>query len=158
MQRDSLITNEKFQDFQAHIEFMCNENKIDNWQQNGNSGFYIQQRYELQVLNSPGIEPHPRGCGGIYKLKAPAKNMSKSAGQWQSYDMVFRAARFQDGKKTENARISVIHNGTLIHDDFEIPSRTGAGKAEGPAAGPIRLQYHGNAVKFRNFWLKPLNL
>jgi len=151
-------TPKKYRDFQAHIEFNVNEDLDRGWQQNGNSGFYIQQRYEVQILNSFGQEPHPQSVGGIYKIKAADVNASKKHGEWQSYDIIFREPRWQGDEKIEDARITVIHNGVLIQDDVAIPHETGAGKDEDSTARPIKLQDHSNPVKYRNFWVKELNI
>lgn len=88
----------------------------------------------------------------------PDKLVSKPAGQWQNYIIVFRAARFEGDKKTEHARVTVYQNGELIHDDVAIPDKTGRGLKEGPKPLPIRLLGHRNPVKFRNVWIKPLLL
>ena len=88
----------------------------------------------------------------------PDKIVSKPAGEWQSYDIAFRAARFEGEKKTENARISVKHNGVLIHNDYELTNKTGAGMKEGPDPMPIKLQGHHNPVQFRNVWIQRLAL
>jgi hypothetical protein len=83
-------------------------------------------------------------------------NASRAQGEWQSYDIVFRAARFDDAaEKTANARVTVIHNGVLIHDDVEVDGSTGAGQPEGPSPGPILLQDHGHRVQYRNVWVVP---
>lgn len=159
---DSLLTKDAYQDFVMHVEFNVNDNPdAKNREADGNSGIYVQERYELQIQNGFGIpeEDYTASyCGSIYKLKKPDKLVSKKPGEWQSYDIAFRAARFKDGAKTENARITVYHNGELIHDDLPIPRKTGAGKKEGPEPGPIKLQGHANPVKFRNFWIKRLDL
>ena len=159
---DSLLTRDAYQDFRMHVEFnVNNDENAKNLEANGNSGVYIQQRYELQIHNSFGIpeEEYKASYGGsIYKQKKPDKLVSKKAGEWQSYDIVFRAARFEDGKKTENARITVYQNGELIHDDYAITGKTGAGKPEGPEPSQIKLQGHHNPVKFRNIWIQPLKL
>ncbi|MFN4804699.1 MAG: DUF1080 domain-containing protein [Akkermansiaceae bacterium] len=84
--------------------------------------------------------------------------VSKKAGEWQTYDIVFRGARFSGETKSEEARITVYHNGVLIHDDFAIPHKTGAGQKEGPEPGVIKLQGHDNPVRYRNIWIKTLNL
>jgi len=127
----------------------------------GNSGIYIQQRYELQILDSFGLEPKNNECGSIYTFKAPDRNVCKQPGEWQTYDILFHAARYagegENAKKIQNARITVFQNGVLIHDDVEVPRKTGAGQPEGPKSAPILLQDHGNAVSFRDVWIVPLN-
>jgi hypothetical protein len=159
---DSLVTKTPYLDFQMHVEFAVNDvAEAKDPEQNGNSGIYIQQRYEVQILNSFGISPEdykPSYAGSIYKIKKPDQLVSKKAGEWQTYDIVFRSARFNGETKTEDARITVYHNGVLIHDDFAIPKKTGAGHKEGPEPGLIKLQGHHNQVKFRNIWIKELNL
>lgn len=159
---DSLVTKEKYQDFRMHVEFNVNEVKDStDPEQNGNSGVYIQKRYELQILNSFGVaeaDYKASYCGSIYKQKKPDRIACKKAGEWQSYEIVFRAARFVDGKKTENARITVVHNGELIHDDYAITAKTGAGDKEGPEPALIKMQGHHNPVRFRNVWIQKLNL
>ena len=159
---DSLVTKENYQDFRLHVEFNVNEHpNPKNLENNGNSGIYIQKRYEVQILNSHGVDPEKYKktyCGCLYKLKEPDKVVSKPAGEWQTYDIVFRGARFEGDKKTEDARITVYHNGELIHDDYAIPRKTGAGQKEGPEPGPIKFQGHDNPVKFRNVWIQALEL
>lgn len=161
-QWDSLLTKESYQDLRMHVEFNVNavENSTDP-ESNGNSGVYIQQRYEVQILNSFGVSAEDYKasyCGSIYKQKKPDQLVSKKAGEWQTYDIAFRAARFEDGKKTENARITVYQNGQVIQDDYSITAKTGAGKKEGPEPAPIKLQGHHNPVRFRNVWIQKLNL
>jgi len=155
--KGSLITKEKYQDFQLHVEFNIPEPPEGAKDQaRSNSGVYIQRRYEVQILESYGQEPPVfNGCGSIYRQKPPDKNAAKKAGEWQTYDITFRGARFADGKKTEGARITVIWNGVKVHDDYEIKDKTGAGKPEGPEPGPILFQDHGAKVKFRNLWILP---
>lgn len=159
---DSLLTKDAYGDFRMHVEFNVNDSGGKKEEEsNGNSGIYIQLRYEVQIHNSFGIPEEdfkPSFCGSIYKQKKPDKLVSKPAGEWQTYDIAFRAARFEDGKKTEDARITVYHNGELIHDDYAITKQTGAGKKEGPEPGVIKLQGHHNTVKFRNVWIQPLKL
>ncbi len=127
----------------------------------GNSGIYIQERYEMQIIDSFGLKPGAGECGGIYKFKAPDQNVCKKLGEWQTYDILFHAARYgeKDGQpaKVQNTRVTVFQNGVLIHDDVEVPNKTGAGQPEGPQPRPILLQDHGSAVSFRNIWMVPLD-
>ncbi len=158
---DSLVTKKAYRDFRLHVEFNVNEVETTDPEKNGNSGVYIQQRYEVQILNSYGIAPDDYKasyCGSLYRLKKPDRIVGKKPGEWQTYDIVFRAARFDGDKKTENARITVYHNGELIHDDFSIPRKTGAGRKEGPDPRPVKLQGHNNPVRFRDIWIEELDL
>ena len=97
-------------------------------------------------------------CGSLYRLKKPDRLVSKPAGQWQSFDIIFRAARFDGETKVENARITAYQNQELIHNNVSIERKTGAGKKEGPDALPIKLQGHHNPVRFRNVWIQRLSL
>ena len=156
--KGSLLTKEKYQDFQLHVEFNIPEPPEGAKDQaRSNSGVYIQRRYEVQILDSYGQEPPVfNGCGSIYRQKPPDKNAGKKTGEWQTYDITFRGARFDaSGKKTEGARITLVWNGVKVHDDYEIKGKTGAGKPEGPEPGPILFQDHGAKVKFRNVWILP---
>ncbi|MBI5818586.1 MAG: DUF1080 domain-containing protein [Verrucomicrobia bacterium] len=148
-----LDTREKFQDFDLHIEFA-----VPRDAKQGNSGIYLQGRYEVQILDSFGKPANDICCGAIFRLKAPVENVSKPPDEWQSFDITFHAARFDaDGAKTANARVSVIHNGRIIHDDVEIPKSTGKGEPENATPGPIRLQAYGSPVRFRNIRIKSLD-
>ena len=158
---DSVVTPEAYQDFRMHVEFNVNDAPDVNREKNGNSGVYIQQRYELQILNSFGVSEEDfnnRDCGCLYGMKKPDKMVCKPAGEWQTFDIAFRAARFDGAQKTEDARITVYHNGELIHDDFVLKGKTGAGKNEENSARPIKLQGHHNQVQFRNVWIQELAL
>ncbi|MEM7457096.1 MAG: sulfatase-like hydrolase/transferase [Planctomycetota bacterium] len=159
---DSVVTPESYRDFRMHLEFNLNEVEEGTpRERNANSGVYIQERYELQILNSHGIsreEMNNRDCACIYGRKQPDELVCLPAGEWQSFDIVFRAARFRGEEKTEKARVTVYHNGHLIHDDYVLPNKTGAGKKEGPEPMPIKLQGHHNPVRFRNIWIQRLNL
>lgn len=147
-------TTEPYQHFRMHAEFRLPFRPEANGQERGNSGFYLQSRYEVQVLDSFGLAGLNNECGALYKQRAPDLNMCFPPMQWQTYDIDFRAPVIgADGQKRENARISVWHNGTLIHDDVEIISKTGAGQPEGRNPLPTKIQDHGNPVEFRNLWL-----
>jgi len=154
----SIVTKQNFQDFRLHVEFNVPQLPPDiKDEARGNSGIYIQRRYEIQILDSCGEQPAKNACGAIYKTKAPDKNISKKAGDWQCFDILFRAPRWQDGKKIESARITVLQNNVVIHNNVIIPDKTGAGQPEGVDPGPIKLQEHGSAVQFRNVWIVPLD-
>ena len=153
----SIVTRRDFTDFKMHLEFKIPQMPANvKGQGRGNSGVYIQRRYEVQILDSFGLEPKFNDCASLYRFKAPDKNACKLPGQWQSYDIVFHAAKFDGNRKSKNARITVWHNGVLVHDDAELENKTGAGRPEGPAPGPILLQDHGNEICFRNIWIVPL--
>ncbi len=154
------ITKASFGDMTLHLEFRTPFMPAGTGQARGNSGVYLQQRYEVQVLDSFGLVNLDNDCGGIYKV-APAKvNMCFPPRSWQTYDIDFTAARYDDtGKKIANARVTVKLNGQVIHDNQELPKQTGGGQNEAApdkgtlATGPLFLQDHGNPVYYRNIWV-----
>lgn len=150
-----VLTKMPVHDFRMHLEFRTPYMPQARGQGRGNSGVYIQQRYEVQILDSFGLDGVDNECGGLYKQTAPAVNMCLPPLAWQTYDIWFTAARWSaDGKtKVKNAIITVLHNGVPIHSHREITAKTGGGKVEGPEDFPINLQDHGNPVTFRNIWL-----
>ncbi|MHC4206408.1 MAG: DUF6807 family protein [Planctomycetota bacterium] len=153
----SIMTKMDVTDFKMHVEFKIPQLPADvKGQGRGNSGIYIQRRYELQILDSYGLPPKNNECGSLYKFKAPDKNVCDMPGRWQSYDIIFHAAKFDGGRKVKNAHITVWHNGVLIQNDVALDNKTGAGQKEGPEPGPILLQDHGNEISFRNIWIEPL--
>ncbi len=158
----SIVTKDNYEDFHLHLEFQTPYKPDAGFQDQGNSGIYIQQRYEVQILDSYGKTWHElteQDCGAIYKTIKPDLRACRPASEWSVYDIVFRSARWDAaGNKTADARITVVQNGHVIHDDVAIQNKTGAGQQEGPAPRPIMLQEHGNAVKFRNVWIIPLDL
>ncbi len=152
----SIITKRNVTDFRMHLEFKTPQMPADvKGQGRGNSGVYIQRRYELQILDSYGPESTYNGCASMYRTQPPDKNVCKMPQQWQSYDIIFHAAKFE-GDDKKNARITVWHNGVRVHNDYDIPNKTGAGRPEGPDPLPILLQDHGNEVSFRNIWIEHL--
>jgi hypothetical protein len=145
-----------FQNYALHVEFLLPFKPLGRGQDRANSGVYMQDRYEVQVLDSFGLKGMNNECGGIYSKTPPAVNMCLPPLVWQTYDIDFAAAKFDaDGKKTQNAVITVRHNDVLVHDKVEINGPTGGGKKEDPSGGAIQLQGHGNPVCYRNVWLVP---
>jgi hypothetical protein len=146
-----------FGDCTLHVEFRIPFRPGARGQGRGNSGVYLQDRYEVQVLDSFGLAGENNECGGIYGLVKPLVNMCLPPLTWQTYDIEFESAKFDnDGRKTQPAVMTVRHNGVLIHDHVEVPRATNAaGHPEGPEPAPIQLQNHGNPVFFRNIWIVP---
>jgi hypothetical protein len=156
----NIITEKKFDGhFKLHVEFRVPYMPKATGQGRGNSGVYVQGRYEVQVLDSYGLESKDNDCGGIYGIAAPKVNACKAPTIWQSYDIEFFAPKCENGKKTEMGRITVFHNGVKIHDEVKLTKdNTTAGLGGDPCTpGPIMLQDHGNPVQFRNVWLLPLD-
>jgi hypothetical protein len=146
-------TTDAYSDFTLHVEYRLPYMPAATDQGRANSGVYLQRRYEIQILDSFGMDPAVNGAGSLYLTKPADLNMSFPPLVWQTYDIRFRPARFDGGQKVANARVTVWQNGVKVQDDIEIPNKTGAGKPEGPDPLPILLQDHGNPVRFRNVWI-----
>jgi hypothetical protein len=151
--KTDISSKQEFGDCYLHVEF-CEPQKGG-----GNSGVGMQGRYEVQILNSYGHQPESHECGALYSQTPPKVIASKPAGQWQTYDIFFRAPRFDaNNKLVENARVTVYQNGILIHENAEFHGPTGIQyeqyKEEAPK-GPLVLQGDHDAVQFRNVWVVP---
>ena len=153
---EGVTTKDGFGDALWHIEFRLPYQPRDRGQARGNSGAYIQGAYEVQMLDSFGLEGRNNECGGIYSVAAPSVNMCLPPLEWQTYDIDFTAPRFEGGQKVSDPRMTVRHNGVVIHENAEVPKITPGGpqKTEQPL-GPLHLQNHGNPVRYRNIWVLP---
>ena len=148
-------SKKKLGDHHLHIEFRTPFMPKSSGQGRGNSGVYMQSRYELQVLDSFGLDGKNNECGGIYSISEPIVNMCLPPLAWQTYDIDFTAAKYDaDGKKTKNARATIKHNGFVIHDDLELTHGTPGRHGEGPGPDSLFLQNHSNPVVFRNIWVE----
>jgi hypothetical protein len=151
-----LVSREVFRDALLHVEFRNVDMPGQSGQGKSNSGVFVQGRYELQVLDSHGWKVPGRGdCGAIYDQFAPLVNACLPPLQWQSYDIVFRAARVDPGSgAVEPARLTVLQNGLVIHNNVILRGPTGGAlDREVGRPGPLRLQDHGHPVQYRNIWL-----
>jgi hypothetical protein len=151
----------KFKSHAIHLEFLSPYMPYARGQGRGNSGIYYGGRWETQVLDSFGLAGAQNECGGIYSISEPRLNMCLPPLAWQTYDVEFTAAKFAaDGQPTAWPRITVKHNGVLIHENLELPkSHTTAAPIGTPLKdeeGPVFIQFHGNPVFFRNIWVMPV--
>ncbi|MBN2475136.1 MAG: DUF1080 domain-containing protein [Pirellulales bacterium] len=161
----SLETAEAFGDFQLHLQWMVPKEPGPQFMNRGNSGVLLMGRYELQVFDSHPVHPeqiYPDGqAASVYGQTPPLVNACRLPGQWQSFDIVFRAPVFQDDKLVKRATVTVLHNGVLVHDHQEIMGpmahRQVLPYEPHPPQQPLVLQGHGCPVRFRNIWLRPLD-
>ncbi len=155
-----ITSKQEFGDIQLHLEFATPEEVSGNGQGRGNSGVYLMGNYEVQVLDSYDNETYFDGqCAAIYKQYPPLVNACRGPGEWQSYDIVFTAPRFnEDGELQSPAYVTVIQNGVLVQNHVELKGRTFFERAPAyephAAKGPLHLQFHGNPVRYRNIWVR----
>jgi hypothetical protein len=150
----NIRSKQAFGAIKAHVEFRLPWMPNSRGQGRGNSGVYIQDRYEVQVLDSFGLSGENNECGGIYTQYKPLVNMCLPPMQWQTYDIEFTPAEFDaGGKRTKPARLTLLHNGVKIHDAIEFKGPTPGGQPEKPTPGPLHLQDHGDPVVYRNVWV-----
>lgn len=154
-----LVTKKEYRDFRLHVEFLVNN-------KGGNSGVYLQNRYEIQIKDGDKTK---HGMGAVINETESPYHLYKGIGQWNSYDIVFRAARFSEGKLTEKAKVTVYFNGEKVHQDVVINQVWGGansgidggndgGKGITDVPGGIKLQCEGHDVRYRNIWIKELDL
>jgi hypothetical protein len=156
-----IVTRDEFGDIQLHIEWATPAPPKGSSQGRGNSGIFFMGRYELQVLDSYENLTYPDGqAASLYGQFPPLVNASRKPGEWQSYDIIFKAPRFKEGQLESPAYITVLHNGVVVH--HHTPYLGPSGHRSLPKyrphseKGPIRLQDHGDPVRFRNIWVRPL--
>lgn len=158
----TVTSKQEFGDCQLHLEFATPSEVSGESQGRGNSGVYLMNQYELQILDSYENKTYFDGqCGSIYKQHPPLVNACRKPGEWQAYDIIFTAPRFNaDGTVKTPAYITALQNGVLIQHHFEIQGGTAWDSAPKYSKhgdrGPLLLQFHGNPVKFRNIWVRDL--
>lgn len=157
----NILSKEEFGDCQVHVEWASPAEVKGEGQSRGNSGVYLQGRYEIQVLDSYQSKTYPDGqAGAFYGNFAPLVNACRKPGEWQAYDIFFHAPKLAgDGKTIEPGSFTVIQNGVLIQDHVPIKASTTAavfGNVSATGKGPLVLQDHGNPVRYRNVWVRPL--
>lgn len=154
-------TREQFGDLQLHLEWMPPADYQGPWNNQGNNGVFLMGLYEIQIFDSYNVKIYPDGaCGAIYGQTPPLVEATRPLGQWQTYDIVFRAPRFTDGKLAVPARVTVLLNGILVQNHEEIRGETGhrilPAYNQKIGAGPLALGGHRCAIRFRNIWLRRL--
>ena len=157
-----VTSKQSFGDCQLHVEWAAPAEVKGSGQGRGNSGVYLQGRYEVQILDSYDNETYYDGqAGALYKQWPPLVNACRKPGEWQTYDIVFTAPRFdKDGKLSTPGYVTVLHNGVLIQNHAELQGSTAWDKppeySAHPPKQPLSIQYHGNPVRFRNIWIREL--
>jgi hypothetical protein len=160
--KHDITTKDAFGDCQLHVEFATPEKVVGSGQGRGNSGVYLMNRYEVQILDSYDNKTYFDGqCASIYKQTPPMVNACRKPGEWQTYDIVFEAPKFtDDGKVARPAYVTVLHNGVLVQNHFELLGGTfydqPAHYTRHAEREPFHLQFHGNPVKFRNIWVREI--
>ena len=158
--KTSITSKQAFGDCQVHLEFATPEKVEGNGQGRGNSGLYLMGQYEVQILDSHDNETYFDGqCGSIYKQQPPTVNASRKPGEWQTYDIVFTAPRFDEsGAVAKPGYVTVLHNGVVVQNHFELQGTTSytepAKYTKHADKLPLQIQFHGNPVRFRNIWIR----
>lgn len=159
--KGGIQTKQKFSDYQLHVEWKSPTKIVGEGQGRGNSGIFMQGLYEVQVLDSYNNRTYSNGqAASLYKQRIPLVNATKAPGEWQTYDIIWTAPRFNaDGILISKARVTILHNGVLVQNNVELDGPTeyiGIPKYKAHGPGSIALQDHGNPVSFRNIWIRPL--
>ena len=154
-------TKDSFGDMQLHLEWLAPAGFEGPWYNRGNNGVMLMGRYEIQIFDSFNEKIYPDGaCAAIYGQTPPLVNATRPPGQWQTYDILFSAPRFEGEKLVAPARVTLLHNGVLVQLNEEIHGETGhrvvAAYTEKTSQGPLGFGGHGCPVRFRNIWLRPL--
>lgn len=157
----AFATQQSFTNFQLHLEWMAPKNFEGPWYNRGNNGVLLHGLYEIQIFDSFNEKLYPDGqAASIYGQTPPLVNVTRAPGEWQSYDVVFTAPVFEGGKLKQPARVTMFHNGVLVHLNEAVHGATGhkiqPAYKPGVTSGPITLGGHGCPVKFRNIWIRPL--
>lgn len=155
----NIFTKAEFGSCQLHVEWAAPAEVKGNDQGRGNSGVYLQGRYEIQILDSYQSRTYPEGqAAAFYGHSAPLVNACRKPGEWQTYDIVFHPPLpSDDGKSVTPGSFTVFHNGVLVQDHVPVKTPTTAAAFGGAVArGPLMLQDHGNPVRYRNLWVRPL--
>lgn len=158
----TLTSKEQFGDCQVHIEYRVPAGRKVNGQKGGNSGIFLMGKYEIQVGESHTNVTYPDGqAGAIYGQFPPLANPATPQGEWQSYDIIFKAPVSEEGKVVTPAQITVLFNGVVVHaaKDLQGPTKhqkTSSYPANHPAKGPITLQWHKDPIEYRNIWVRDL--
>lgn len=156
----SVTTKQPFGDCQLHLEYASPEQVKGNGQGRGNSGVYLMGRYEVQILDSYENKTYFDGqCASVYKQQPPTVNACRKPGEWQTMDIIFTAPKFDDqGNVTKQAAVTVLHNGIVVHNHFELTGGTSyiapPSYSKHPDKLPLSLQDHGNPVRYRNIWIR----
>ncbi|MBT3374722.1 MAG: DUF1080 domain-containing protein [Lentisphaerae bacterium] len=154
----SIRTEEAFGSCQLHVEWASPNPPKGNSQGRGNSGVFLANRYEVQILDSYNNKTYADGqCAALYGQKPPDYNVCRGPGEWQTYDIFFEAPVFKGRDVVKKAVMTVYHNSVLVHDKVELLGRSShkkVGKYSPHGKGPIQLQDHGNPVRYRNIWIK----